>query len=148
MPDVDLIATSLAGSSTPGAPAAAWVPVAERLPDLDVDVLVVRSRREGREKPKVYVDADVRRTRHRGKWAKTDGYEQVTHWMPLPEPPEAPMKLTERDLDAHIAYKASSDPREIDEFQALDNPVFLLIGAVAIAGAAIVSALMVPAGFV
>ncbi len=32
-----------------------------------------------------------------------------------------------------------NDDREIDEFPALDNPVYLLIGAVAIVGAVILS---------
>lgn len=62
-----------------------WISVEERLPDVDVDVVLIIPRIDG---PCIRVGW----LRETGRWwAAGQGlvpYE-VTHWMPLPEPPEA-----------------------------------------------------------
>ena len=62
-----------------------WISVEERLPDVDVDVVLIIPRIDG---PCIRVGW-LRKT---GRWwAAGQGivpYE-VTHWMPMPEPPEA-----------------------------------------------------------
>ena len=57
-----------------------WIPVDERLPEPDTDVLARRS--IGTMDVEVYHEDEVAWT-----W---DGYSKgfVTHWMPLPEPPK------------------------------------------------------------
>lgn len=57
-----------------------WIPVTERLPDEDTRVLVWLV--DGANK---YTRMDTDR-RHNSKWVRWEKY--VTHWMPLPEPPE------------------------------------------------------------
>ena len=59
-----------------------WIPVSERLPDHKQSVLAVANR----EVTNTYYDVNFR------KWSKSKYYwfpeGEVTHWMPLPEPPE------------------------------------------------------------
>lgn len=59
-----------------------WIPVSERLPDFDVDVLVFCNG---------VAQWGMRCNNCRG-WALATGWadidEVVTHWMPMPEPPE------------------------------------------------------------
>lgn len=70
-----------------------WIPVAERLPDYDVPVLVTYL---GFTDNKPYSDGIARwvleMNGYTGGWEWTlDGGEvevTITHWMPLPEPPE------------------------------------------------------------
>ena len=63
-----------------------WIPISERLPDFDVRVLVARTSR----KPEwVEVGEDYRGQRYGGSWGKTNGYQEVTHWMPLPTAPSS-----------------------------------------------------------
>ena len=65
-----------------------WIPVTERLPEDNVDVLVRRKTDCGMRSVAAY------RSSGRDCWTITDGdysefYDHsVTHWMPLPEPPE------------------------------------------------------------
>jgi hypothetical protein len=61
--------------------ASEWIPVTERLPEVDALVLVVVS--GGHVTP-------LRRHAQDGFWLHEDGdidLINVTHWMPLPEPP-------------------------------------------------------------
>lgn len=56
-----------------------WIPVTERLPEAVVDVLVIRMG----ETP------DIEFMLYDGTWVgDTPHSHQVTHWMPLPEPPK------------------------------------------------------------
>lgn len=56
-----------------------WIPVDERLPELGVDVLVLQ--RSG--------ECEVAwRRGHDGNWSAYSALGEITHWMPLPEPPE------------------------------------------------------------
>ena len=54
-----------------------WIPVTERLPENDKTVLVW-NRRNSREYFDVY---------DHGRWIILE-WEDITHWMPLPEPPK------------------------------------------------------------
>lgn len=64
-----------------------WIPVSERLPDENADVLCCRGNHIG-------VLMDVYTYKGDGKWEDKYGYwnytdiEGITHWMPLPEPPK------------------------------------------------------------
>ena len=76
------------GSVTVQMDAAEWIPVSERLPEEGVDVLVFTKEGKFDSRPNRHVasfDED-------GEWYPShgDGYmfPVVTHWMPLPEPPE------------------------------------------------------------
>lgn len=62
-----------------------WIPVEERLPDIDEEVLVCTN--EGLYKVAQYSGADKFWTLELNQmvWGMVAG---VTHWMPLPEPPE------------------------------------------------------------
>ena len=57
-----------------------WIPVEEQLPELNADVLVL-SRMGACE----VAWKDV----YNGKWTSFTALGKITHWMPLPEPPEA-----------------------------------------------------------
>lgn len=59
-----------------------WIPVSERLPEEDEWVLVFskRGRRPVHDSKLLYVDED-----YGPQWICS---HSVTHWMPLPEPPE------------------------------------------------------------
>lgn len=59
-------------------PPPAWIPVTERLPSVGEKVLVITIG-EGKQ----YVETDTLLAT--GEWID---YGNVTHWMPLPEPPE------------------------------------------------------------
>ena len=62
--------------------ASSWISVEERLPDANVDVLVVyEGGAEGR-----YVGTDSIMKNAEWVWAGED--EKVTHWMPMPPPPK------------------------------------------------------------
>lgn len=64
-----------------------WIPVTERLPDEDDDVLCCRGNHIG-------ALIDVYTYKGDGKWEDSYGYwnytdiEGITHWMPLPQPPK------------------------------------------------------------
>ena len=65
-----------------GAPTVGWISVKERLPEENDDVLGFIPKDEGGE---------IKRCNYwRGRWWNwEDGRaDKVTHWMPLPEPPE------------------------------------------------------------
>jgi hypothetical protein len=56
-----------------------WIPVLERVPALGVDVLVLQ--RSG--------ECEVAwRRGHDGNWSAYSALGEITHWMPLPEPPK------------------------------------------------------------
>ena len=57
-----------------------WIPVLERVPELGVDVLVLQ--RSGKYE---VAWKDV----YDGNWSSYAALGEITHWMPLPEPPEA-----------------------------------------------------------
>lgn len=60
-----------------------WIPVSERLPDADVDVLVYVPGVDSSYVWLGFIENDV--------WYWDTGSTMdfpVTHWMPLPEPPE------------------------------------------------------------
>lgn len=63
-----------------------WTPVEERLPDTDKDVLVYATTKfiGG---SKIAIDK-LEEGEQRPIWLYTHGWFEVTHWMPLPEPPE------------------------------------------------------------
>jgi len=56
-----------------------WISVKERLPRSGDTVLVYYRRGD-------YRRMDI--VRYVGSWVTVDWYTKVTHWMPLPEPPE------------------------------------------------------------
>lgn len=56
-----------------------WIPVGERLPDVDIEVLVTCKARTTKY---LYIDIDYR-SKKNGKWAYFG--EDVIAWMPLPE---------------------------------------------------------------
>lgn len=64
-----------------------WIPVTERLPDTDKDVLVYATTKfiGGF---KIAIDKLEEGEQH-PIWLYTHGWFEVTHWMPLPEPPES-----------------------------------------------------------
>lgn len=72
------------------APAVRWIPVTERLPDPFVSVIVCRDGAPG-ERIVEQGHKDV------GDWWKVYGTrtKHVTHWAPLPEPPEVENAETE-----------------------------------------------------
>jgi hypothetical protein len=67
---------------------AKWIPVSERLPDPDVQVLVWHRRDSnafefiGLDFTSSYGDPE------NGCWFHTERGDKITHWMPLPSPPE------------------------------------------------------------
>lgn len=63
----------------------AWIDVKNRLPDLDVRVIVAR--KGNTKSSKNHVGEDYRGKRFGGKWGKTSGYFEVTHWMQMPKGP-------------------------------------------------------------
>jgi hypothetical protein len=56
-----------------------WISIEERLPELGVDAMVI-----DRGELKIA----WRRTQD-GEWSSFSALNKITHWMPLPEPPEA-----------------------------------------------------------
>lgn len=63
-----------------------WIPVSERLPNKDNDVLTYEtSKYVGVER--IAIDRLEEEEKH-PIWMYTTGWFEVTHWMPLPEPPE------------------------------------------------------------
>lgn len=56
-----------------------WIPVRSQLPERMKDVLVIRAHGE----------PDIEFLFHDGTWVgDTEGKQDVTHWIPLPEPPK------------------------------------------------------------
>lgn len=58
-----------------------WIPVSERLPENEVRVLVMLKAGTSN-----YTNMDTDRTYKSGVWVRWGN--DVTHWMPLPEPPK------------------------------------------------------------
>lgn len=58
-----------------------WISVEERLPRSGDTVLVYYRRGD-------YRGVDILRYVAVGRWVTADLHKKVTHWMPLPEPPE------------------------------------------------------------
>ncbi len=68
-----------------------WIPVSERLPEHDSRVLVAAKQPDGQlvVKELLFVDWSDPPEPPRPEWSGDRGHERnVTHWMPLPEPPE------------------------------------------------------------
>lgn len=65
-----------------------WIPATERLPEVDCDVLIAVLTHFPNRKPIRTVTMDYINTE--GVWdgASCDWRHEVTHWMPLPEPPK------------------------------------------------------------
>jgi hypothetical protein len=61
-----------------------WISVEERLPRSGDTVLVYYRRGD-------YRGADI--MRYIGRWLTVDPLVEVTHWMPLPEPPEKEARM-------------------------------------------------------
>lgn len=59
-----------------------WISVSERLPDVDIEVLVSCKARITKYS---YIDIDYR-SKKNGKWAYFGEGEDVIAWQPLPEP--------------------------------------------------------------
>ena len=59
-----------------------WISVSERLPDVDIEVLVSCKARITKYS---YIDIDYR-SKKNGKWAYFGEREDVIAWQPLPEP--------------------------------------------------------------
>ena len=75
-----------------------WISVEDELPGLEQDVLVsVKIRLKGDRNPRLVVARDYINTD--GKWdnAGRSWRWEVTHWMPLPEPPNCGAKMEEGD---------------------------------------------------
>jgi hypothetical protein len=70
-----------------------WIPVSEQLPDEGVNVLVWLADRAravvAYRRDKWWDGTDEELNFH--SYTKTDDAEAPTHWMPLPEPPGAPV---------------------------------------------------------
>lgn len=68
-----------------------WVPITERLPDWNGEVMVVR---KTRSRPEIVCfNNEPSNSRYgyeilRGFWDKVCINEEVSHWRPMPEPPE------------------------------------------------------------
>jgi hypothetical protein len=70
-----------------------WIPVSERLPTHDTRVLVAAKQRDGEVvvKEMLFVDWSLPPEPPAPAWSDDYGgeeFESVTHWMPLPKPPE------------------------------------------------------------
>lgn len=67
-----------------------WIPVEERLPDTDKDVLVYATTKfiGG---SKIVIDK-LEEGEQRPIWLYTHGWFEVTHWMPLPDLPKETIK--------------------------------------------------------
>ena len=71
-----------------------WIPVSERLPESKVKILVYGGRIEiwhnGVKQPMPSIFAGYMRGLDEGwfTWESDDYISDVTHWMPLPEPPK------------------------------------------------------------
>ena len=83
---VKYIRADLAAPPQSPSEAVAWVPVSDRLPEISRSVLVNRVSPNGKWNN---VGEDYRGSRFKGAWARTNGYQTVTHWMPLPAAPSA-----------------------------------------------------------
>lgn len=56
-----------------------WIPVLDRVPELGVDVLVLQRNGQCEVAWRHIVD---------GEWMSESVFCEITHWMPLPEPPK------------------------------------------------------------
>jgi len=70
-----------------------WIPASERLPAHDTRVLVAAKQRDGEVvvKEMLFVDWSLPPEPPAPAWSDDYGgeeFDSVTHWMPLPEPPE------------------------------------------------------------
>jgi hypothetical protein len=70
-----------------------WIPVSERLPEIDTNVLAafVDGKRRSRVCEVLFTDFSDEDEPPKPEWCDDYGripHSDVTHWMPLPEPPE------------------------------------------------------------
>lgn len=68
-----------------------WISVKDRLPDIDVPVLVTDGKEVTAQKMYMYPQenpVNIGWSDHASGWECEPLIEVVTHWMPLPEPPE------------------------------------------------------------
>ena len=65
-----------------------WISVEDRLPEINQNVLVIRTN------PNVVTNGYIHERGHwiwsnlRGSTHKADGFHAITHWMPMPSPPQ------------------------------------------------------------
>ena len=59
-----------------------WIPVSERLPEVGKKVLVYCKENKNDYEIGAYSDT------YRGFFVRQTWYENITHWMPMPEPPK------------------------------------------------------------
>lgn len=68
-----------------------WIPCSERMPEIGQDVLVVVEERDLNEETDEFTEIEryVTADTYKGNKFSWTYPEEVTHWMPLPEPPES-----------------------------------------------------------
>jgi hypothetical protein len=67
-----------------------WISVKDRLPEVNVDVIVFNKHRQRFMSHFVGMNTEWLSNKPCAVWVDDRGaYSDITHWMPLPEPPDA-----------------------------------------------------------
>ena len=96
MDTADLAIAALRAQIEPG-----WIKVSERLPDLDQGVIIWAGYRDI-----AWIDWDTSKWTNGRDWFM---YRQVTHWMPLPEPPRLDLTDSESTQSGAIRQECGDD---------------------------------------